>query len=142
MLNSLSKDKILDVTKLKSFADNKFNFIRMTISLSDTVKNTVGKEENSGYQHFLLFPLCFPNLSSLELLKLKSFADNKFNFIRMTISLSDTVKNTVGKEENAGYQHFLLFPLCFPNLSSLELLKVQTVWKRINQNFLGITIYD
>ena len=23
-------------------------------------------------------------------------------------------ENTVGKEENAGYQHFLLFPQCFP----------------------------
>ena len=26
----------------------------------------------------------------------------------------DTVENIVGKGENAGYQHFLPFPLCFP----------------------------
>ena len=28
-------------------------------------------------------------------------------------SLLDREENTVGKGENAGYQHFLLFPLCF-----------------------------
>ena len=26
-------------------------------------------------------------------------------------------KKTTGKEENAGYQHFLLFPLCFQKVS-------------------------
>ena len=29
------------------------------------------------------------------------------------ISVSDRVENIVGKGENAGYQHFLLFPQCF-----------------------------
>ena len=29
----------------------------------------------------------------------------------MTISLSERVENTMGKGENAGYQHFLLFPV-------------------------------
>ena len=42
----------------------------------------------------------------------------------MTISLFDRVENTVGKGENAGYQHFLLFPLCFLQPSSLGPLKV------------------
>ena len=37
----------------------------------------------------------------------------------MMISLYDRVENTVGKGENAGYQHFLLFPQCFPKLSPL-----------------------
>ena len=32
----------------------------------------------------------------------------------MTISLFDTAEHTVGKGENAGYQHFLLFPECLP----------------------------
>ena len=27
----------------------------------------------------------------------------------------DAVENMVGKAENAEYQHFLLFPLCFQN---------------------------
>ena len=43
----------------------------------------------------------------------------------MTISLCDRVENTVGKEENAGDQHFLLFPQCFPKPSSSGSLKVR-----------------
>ena len=49
----------------------------------------------------------------------------------MMISLFDRVENTVGKEENAGYQHFLLFPLCFqcfPKPSSLGSLKTLFFW--------------
>ena len=62
--NPLPNDKCLDMTKLKAFADNKY-VAKMTISLCDRVENTVGKEENTGYQHFLLFPQCFPKPSSL-----------------------------------------------------------------------------
>ena len=46
------------------------------------------------------------------------------------ISLFDRVENTVGKGENAGYQHFLLFPQYFPKPPSLGLLKVGIVWIR------------
>ena len=31
----------------------------------------------------------------------------------MTISVLDWLENIVGKGENAGHQHFLLFPQCF-----------------------------
>ena len=44
----------------------------------------------------------------MELLKLRCFFCGlvyKFNLER--------VENIVGKGENAGYQHFLLFPQCF-----------------------------
>ena len=51
---------ILDVTKLKAFADDKLNVDRMMISLLDRIENTEGKGENAGYQHFLLFLQCFP----------------------------------------------------------------------------------
>ena len=61
ILNPLPNYKILDVTKLKAFAVNKLNFVKMTISLFYGVENIVGKGENAGYQHFLLFPQCFPN---------------------------------------------------------------------------------
>ena len=37
-------------------------------------------------------------------------------------------ENIVGKEENAGYQHFLLFPQCFQNVSYAGSLKVVIVW--------------
>ena len=46
----------------------------------------------------------------------------------MMISLSDRVENIVGKGENAGYQHFLLFTLCFQKPSFSCLLKVGIVW--------------
>ena len=35
----------------------------------------------------------------------------------MLISVFDRVENIVGKGENAGYQHFLLFPQCFEEAS-------------------------
>ena len=63
-LNSLPNNIILDLTKLKAFVDNKLNVAKMTISLFDRVENTVQKGENTDYQHFLLFPQCFPKSSS------------------------------------------------------------------------------
>ena len=54
------------MTKLKAFADDKLNVAKMKISLIDRVENTVGKGENAGYQHFLLFPQGFQKPSSLE----------------------------------------------------------------------------
>ena len=56
----LPNDKILDVTKSKTFADNKLNVTNKTTSLYVRVENTLGKGENAGYQHFLLFRQCFP----------------------------------------------------------------------------------
>ena len=38
------------------------------------------------------------------------------------------VENIVGKGENAGYQHFSLFPLCFQKTSFTRSLKVGIVW--------------
>ena len=35
----------------------------------------------------------------------------------MIISVFDREENIVGKGENAGYQHFLLFPQCFQKAS-------------------------
>ena len=38
------------------------------------------------------------------------------------------MEKIVGKGENAGYQHFLLFPQYFPKGCSAGLLKVVIVW--------------
>ena len=62
----------------------------------------------------------------------KAFADDK---IIMTEKLKfglGRVENIVRKGENAGYQHFLLFEQCFKKLSFPEVLKVRTVWYKIN----------
>ena len=42
------------------------------------------------------------------------------------------VENIVGKGENAGYQHFLLFQRSFQKASISGLLRVGTVWQRVN----------
>ena len=60
VLNSLPYNKILSMSKLQACTHSKINVAKMMISLSDTPENTVGKEENAGYQHFLLFPQSFP----------------------------------------------------------------------------------
>ena len=57
--NSLPNDKILDWSKLKAIADDKTKALNMIILVLDTVENILGKAENAGYQHFLLFPQCF-----------------------------------------------------------------------------------
>ena len=43
----------------------------------------------------------------------------------------DRVENIVGKEENAGYQHFLLFSQCFQKPSCPRLLKIGIMWERV-----------
>ena len=48
--------------------------------------------------------------------KLKAFADDKSNVAEMIISIFDRIENIVGEGENAGNQHFLLFPQCFYRL--------------------------
>ena len=57
------------------------------------------------------------------------------------ISLLDKVENTVGKGENAGYQHFLLFLQCFPKPSSQRSLKVRIVWNRVNIEDISFPTY-
>ena len=44
LFNSLPNDKILDLTKLKVFADNKINVAQMMISVTDRVENIVEQE--------------------------------------------------------------------------------------------------
>ena len=68
-LNTLPYNQILDVTKLKAFADDKLHVAKMKISLLDREENSVGKGENIGYQHFLIFLQCFPKPPPLGSLK-------------------------------------------------------------------------
>ena len=63
-INPLPNDKYFDATKLKAFADDKLNVAKMMIFLFDRAENTLAKGQNAGYQHFFLFPQCFPKLSS------------------------------------------------------------------------------
>ena len=143
------KRQIFNSSKLKESAEEHFKFDENGGKFSKRVENTVGKGEIARRKQLLLFPQCFqkdfylrhvktmglvwegantlPNEYMLATSKLKAFADNKRNAAEMIISVLDTVENIVGKEENAGYQHFLLFPQSFPKASFSGLLKVGIV---------------
>ena len=68
-LNSLPNDKILDRSKFKALVDDKLNAMEKLKFVLGRVENMVGKGENAGYQHFLLFPLCFQKVSFLGVVK-------------------------------------------------------------------------
>ena len=55
VFNPLPNDKILAWSKLKAFADDKINMTSNLKFVLVRVENIVGKGENAGYQHFLLF---------------------------------------------------------------------------------------
>ena len=59
MLNSLSNDNISDCSKLEAFADDNLNVTKKFEFVVVRVEHIVGKGENAGYQHFLLFPTMF-----------------------------------------------------------------------------------
>ena len=62
-INSLPNNKIKDLSKLKAFADYKINVTQIFNFVLGRIENIMGKGENAGYQHFLLFPWCFQKLS-------------------------------------------------------------------------------
>ena len=52
-------------------------------------------------------------LSQTTNFKLEEFANDNFNINENGIKFCQQVENTVGKEEIARYEQFLLFPQCF-----------------------------
>ena len=62
---SLPNNKILDLSKLKANADDKMlvNVIEQLKPNFRRRENIVGKRENVGYKHFLLFLQCFQKAS-------------------------------------------------------------------------------
>ena len=69
---------------------------------------------------------------------MKAFADNKINVTKKMKFALGQEENIVGKEENAGYQHFLLFLQRFQKTSFSGLLKVGIVCNRVEQLFSSI----
>ena len=60
--------------------------------------------------------------------KFKAFADEEIKKVKMRGSALEKVENIEGKGENAGYQHFLLFPHCFQKVPPLMSFKLDIVW--------------
>ena len=69
-----------------------------------------------------------PNDKILDWSKFKVFADVKINVNQKLKFTMGRVEHIAGKGENAGYQHFLLFPQCFQKASFSWSLKVGIVW--------------
>ena len=70
LFNSLTDNKILDKSKIKAPADGTINMTQKLKVVLRHVENILGKGENGGWQHFLLFPRCFQKPPYSELLKL------------------------------------------------------------------------
>ena len=66
----------------------------------------------------------YPNDKNLDWYKLKAFADDKISVNEHLKFVLERIENIVGNGENAGYQHFLFFPLCFQNSSVSGSLKL------------------
>ena len=71
------------------------------------LESTVGKGENAGNLHFLLFPQIFYHMKEIMVILAMFYLSMKLTIKKKAL------ENTVGKGENAGNQHFLLFPQCF-----------------------------
>ena len=63
------------------------------------------------------------NSKMLKWSNFKHFPDDIINVTIMMNFVAGRVENIAGKGENAGYQHFLLFPQCFQKASLSRSLK-------------------
>ena len=75
----------------------------------------VREREREEGREILFNPLA--NDKILDRSKFRALADDKINVTQKFKFVSSRVENIMGKEEHAGYQHFLLFPQCFQNAS-------------------------
>ena len=84
---------------------------------------------------------------------MKALPDDKINVTLTLKFVSERIVNVLGKGENAGDQHFLLFTKCFQKPFSLGSLKVGIVWKRVkntldnlvsdqNKSALGVAFFQ
>ena len=80
------------------------------------------------FYSYTVFINPLPNNNSFAYTKFKAFADDKSNVTKLMISVFHRVENIVGKGENAGNQHFLLFPQCFQKASFSDSFTVVIVW--------------
>ena len=76
---------------------------------------------------------------------MKQFADDNFKLNENGRKFSNLVENTVGKEEIARYQQFLLFPQCFQKTCPANMQKPGLAWERVNSwlySFLPCHVHD
>ena len=111
---------------MKAFAEDnlKVHVLRAIVYVFDRVENIVGKGDNAGYHHFLLFPKYFQKPSCQRSLKAGTVWEQvqSYAFYNLSLGLNhkivshnDPVKKLVGKEENVGNQSFFSFPTLLLN---------------------------
>ena len=119
----------------KHLADEKINMIEKLKFVLGRIENIVEKRRKDLFFKVVKSQDCvvktfnsLPHNKILDWSKLKAFADDKLNATEKLKFVLGRVENIVGKGENAGYQHFLLFPQCFQKPSLSGSLKVGIVW--------------
>ena len=60
---------MVDRSKFKARAEDKLNVTKILNFVLGRVENILGKGENTGNQHFLLFPRCFQKASLSRVVK-------------------------------------------------------------------------
>ena len=97
------KQQILDPSKLKQFADDNFK-------LYENGRN-VSKMSNFSFSQSVFMRFYCRHVKTRACLRKGQLFPTQ---VRLLTTLRDKPsENIVGKGENAGYQHFLLFPQCF-----------------------------
>ena len=73
--------------------------------------------------------------TNFRLFQTERIADDNFKFDENGSKLSKRVENTVGKEEIAFHEQFLLFPQCFQKACSPGVSKGVIVWEWVKGLF-------
>ena len=76
--------------------------------------------------------MAFDFLPTDKFLASSNLKDNILNVAQMVQFFCDGEENIVGKGENAGNQHFLLFPQCFLKVSIFKVIKSRSLRERVN----------
>ena len=76
--------------------------------------------------------LTFSQTTNLDFSLLKEITDDNFKFDENGRKFSKSVENALGKGEIARHKQFLLFPLCFQKMCTVEIKKSGLVWERVN----------
>ena len=72
------------------------------------------------------WPYLFAN-KEMDRTKLKAIVDDYLKVGKIISIGSDRVENIVGKEKNAGYKHFFLFPQSFQRVTASASLNIGIV---------------
>ena len=76
--------------------------------------------------------LTLPQTTDFKLFQIETVCRGQFKFDEKSSKFSKRVENTVGKEEIARYEQFLLYPHCFQKVCFPGASKGVIVWEWVN----------